>query len=46
MNPSNWLLIFAILFAILDWISAWKEWKVGIYISKPATIFFSCCGHL
>lgn len=40
MNAYNWLLIFSILFAILDWISVWKEWKVGVYIAKPATILF------
>jgi alkenylglycerophosphocholine hydrolase len=36
----TWPFFAAIAFAFLDWASTWKGWKVRLYISKPATLFF------
>jgi len=36
----SWLFFAAIAFAILDWVSAWKEWTVRLYVAKPATLIF------
>ncbi len=36
----TWSLVLAVGFAFLDWASTWKGWKIRLYISKPATLFF------
>jgi alkenylglycerophosphocholine hydrolase len=36
----TWAFFAAIPFAFLDWASTWKGWKIRLYISKPATLFF------
>ena len=36
----TWSLALAICFAFLDWASTWKGWKIRLYVSKPATLFF------
>ncbi len=36
----TWAFYLAIAFALLDWASTWKGWKVRLYIAKPATLIF------
>ncbi len=36
----TWPFFVAIAFALLDWASTWKGWKIRLYIAKPATILF------
>lgn len=36
----TWLFFTAVGFALLDWASTWKGWKIRLYIAKPATLMF------
>ena len=36
----TWSFFVAIVFALLDWVAAWKENRVLLYIAKPATLLF------
>ena len=36
----TWAFYLAIAFALLDWASTWKGWKVRLYVAKPATLIF------
>jgi uncharacterized membrane protein YhhN len=38
MKPFNVFFIGAVIFALLDWMSAWKGWRIRLYIAKPATL--------
>lgn len=40
MNTFNALFLAALAFALLDWMSTWKGWKIRLYIAKPATLVF------
>lgn len=36
----NFLFVATVIFALLDWIAAWKEWPKLLYVAKPATLLF------
>ncbi len=36
----NILFWVTVIFALLDWLAAWKEWPKLLYVAKPATLIF------